>query len=136
MCRQGTTGQLLTFLILDRTNGTVLATINAGGGDQIAYDAATNRYYLADSRYTASGLSAVDGTCSSASPCTPLLIVVDATTYKIVASAVTGNNAHSIAVDSVNHQAYLPFSSAAAPGGCATCAATFPSGGVGVYSTQ
>src|SRR6266550_3824934 len=60
MCRQGTTGQLLTFLILDRTNGTVLATINAGGGDQIAYDAATNRYYLAASRYTASGLAAVN----------------------------------------------------------------------------
>jgi len=136
MCRQGTTGQLLTFLILDRTNGTVLATINAGGGDQIAYDAATNRYYLAASRFTASGLAAVDGLCSAAVPCTPLLIVVDASTRKIVASAVTGNNAHSIAVDSVNHQAYLPFSSAAAPGGCATCAATFPSGGVGVYSTQ
>jgi hypothetical protein len=136
MCRQGTTGQLLTFLILDRTNGTVRATINAGGGDQIAYDAATNRYYLAASRYTASGLAAVNGACSAAVPCTPLLIVVDATTYKIVASAVTGNNAHSIAVDSVNHQVYMPLSSAAAPGGCATCAATFPSGGVGVYSTD
>jgi DNA-binding beta-propeller fold protein YncE len=136
MCRQGTTGALLTFQILDRTNGTVRAVVNAGGGDQIAYDAATNRYYLADSRYTATGLAAVGGACSSASPCTPLLIVVDATTYKIVASAVTGNNAHSIAVDSVNHQVYMPLSSAAAPGGCATCAATFPSGGVGVYSTD
>ena len=136
MCRQGTTGQLLTFLILNRTNGTVLATINAGGGDQIAYDAGTNRYYLAASRYTASGMAAVNGACSAAVPCTPLLIVVDATTYKIVASAVTGNNAHSLAVDSVNHQVYMPFSSAAAPGGCATCATTFPSGGVGVYSTD
>jgi DNA-binding beta-propeller fold protein YncE len=136
MCRQGTTGQLLTFLILNRTNGTVLATINAGGGDQIQYDAATNRYYLAASRYTASGLAAVNGACSAAAPCTPLLIVVDASTRKIVASAVTGNNAHSLAVDPVNHQVYMPFSSAAAPGGCATCAATFPSGGVGVYSTD
>jgi hypothetical protein len=136
MCRQGTTGALLTFLILNRTNGTVLATINAGGGDQIQYDAATNRYYLAASRYTASGLAAVNGTCSSASPCTPLLIVVDASTRKIVASAVTGNNAHSLAVDAVNHQVYMPYSSAAAPGGCATCAATFPSGGVAVYSTD
>jgi len=136
MCRQGTTGSLLTFLILDRTNGAVRATLNAGGGDQIAYDAATNRYYLAASRFTASGLAAVNGACSAAVPCTPLLIVVDAATRQIVATAVTGNNAHSIGVDPVNHQAYLPFSSAGAPAGCATCAATFPSGGVGVYSTQ
>src|SRR5450755_1129366 len=136
MCRQGTTGQLLTFIILDRTNGTVRAVVNAGGGDQIAYDAATNRYYLAASRFTASGLAAVGGACSAAVPCTPLLIVVDAATRQIVATAVTGNNAHSIGVDPVNHQAYLPYSSAGAPAGCATCAATFPSGGVGVYSTQ
>ena len=30
----------------------------------------------------------------------------------------------------------MPYSSAVAPGGCATCAATFPSGGVAVYSTE
>src|SRR5450631_685793 len=136
MCRQGTTGSLLTFLILDRTNGAVRATLNAGGGDQIAYDAATNRYYLAASRFTASGLAAVGGACSAASPCTPLLIVVDAASRQIVSRAVTGNNAHSVGVDPVNHQAYLPYSSAAAPPGCSTCAASFPSGGVGVYTTQ
>jgi hypothetical protein len=138
MCRPagpGRTGVPLTFLIMDRTNGTVRATLNAGGGDQIAYDAATNRYYLAASRFTASGLSAVDGACSAASPCTPLLTVVDAATRQIVASFNTGNNAHSIAVDPVNHQVYLPISSAAAPPGCATCAANFPSGGVSVFST-
>jgi len=136
MCRQSTTGAPLTFQILDRTNGTSRAVINAGGGDQIAYDAATNRYYLAASRFTASGLAATNGACSAASPCTPLLIVVDATTRQIVASAVTGNNAHSIAVDPNTHQVYMPYSSAVAPGGCATCAATFPSGGVAVYSTE
>ena len=136
MCRQGTTGTLLTFLIIDRTNGAVRATLNAGGGDQIAYDAATNRYYLAASRFTASGLAGVNGACSTAVPCTPLLIVVDASTRQIVASAATGNNAHSVGVDPINHQAYLPYSSSAAPGGCSTCAAGFPSGGVGVYSTQ
>lgn len=136
MCRQGTTGSLLTFLILDRTTGAVRATLNAGGGDQIAYDAATNSYYLAASRFTASGLAAVNGACSAASPCTPLLIVVDAASRQIVSRAVTGNNAHSVGVDPVNHQAYLPYSSAAAPAGCSTCAASFPSGGVGVYTTQ
>ena len=136
MCRQGTTGALLTFQILDRTDGTVRAVLNAGGGDQIAYDAATNRYYLAASRMTASGLAAVDGACSAASPCTPKLIVVDAGSRQIVTNATAGNNAHSIAVDPVTHQAYLPYSSAAAPGGCATCADNFPTGGVGVYSTM
>jgi hypothetical protein len=138
MCRQGTTGALLTFQILDRTNGAVLAVLNAGGGDQIAYDPATNRYYLSSSRFTASGLAGVGGACTAAVPCTPLLIVVDAGTRQIVAKAPTGNNAHSVGVDPVHHQAFLPFSSNAAPGGCATCAANFPSGdgGVGVYSTQ
>jgi DNA-binding beta-propeller fold protein YncE len=134
MCRQVTTGAPLTFQILDRTNGTVRAVLAAGGGDQIAYDAATNRYYLASSRWTANGLAAILGACSSAGPCTPMLFLVDAGTRKIVTSIPTGNNAHSIAVDPMTHQVYLPYSSAAAPGGCATCAANnFGSGGVGVY---
>jgi hypothetical protein len=137
MCREVTTNALLIFQILDRNSGAVLAVLNAGGGDQIAYDAATNRYYLADSRWTASGLAGVGGACTAAVPCTPLLIVVDATTRQIVAKAATGNNAHSVGVDPVSHQAYLPFSSAVAPGGCSTCALNFGgSGGVGVYSTQ
>jgi len=136
MCRQGTTNALLTFLILNRTNGTILSTLNAGGGDQIAYDPATNRYFLAASRFTASGLAGVGGACTAAVPCSPLLIVVDAGTRQIIGSVATGNNAHSVGIDSVGHQAYLPYSSAAAPAGCATCAANFPSGGVGVYSTQ
>ena len=136
MCRQGTTGALLTFLILDRTDGTIRATLNAGGGDQIVYDSATNRYYLASSRFTASGKAATNGACSSSSPCTPMLIVVDATMRKVVASVPAGNNAHSVGVDPVSHQAYMPYSSSGAPGGCATCNPDFFSGGVAVYSTQ
>jgi hypothetical protein len=136
MCRQGTTGSLLTFLILNRTTGAFLATLNAGGGDQIAYDVASNRWYLASSRFTANGLAAVGGACTAAVPCTPLLFVVDGTTRQIVASVATGNNAHSVGVDPDNHQAFLPNSSAGAPAGCATCAGAFPSGGVGVFSTQ
>jgi DNA-binding beta-propeller fold protein YncE len=136
MCRQGTTGALLTFQILNRVTGAVLAVLNAGGGDEIAYDVATNRYYLSSSRYTASGLAATDGTCSAASPCLPYLIVVDAATRQIVANVQTGNNAHSVAVDPVTHQAYMPFSSPGAPAGCATCASYAAGGGVGVYTTQ
>ena len=136
MCRQGTTNALLTFQILNRNTGAVLAVLNAGGGDQIAYDATTNRYFLAASRFTASGLAGVDGACTATVPCVPQLIVVDAGSRQVVGNVATGNNAHSVAVDPVGHQAYLPYSSAAAPAGCLTCAANFPSGGVGVYSTQ
>jgi DNA-binding beta-propeller fold protein YncE len=135
MCRQGTTGTLLTFQILNRVTGAVLAVLNAGGGDQIAYDAATNRYYLAASRWTASGQAAIGGACSAAAPCTPSLIIVDAGTRQIVATVPAGNNSHSVAVDPATHQVYMPNSSSAAPGGCATCG-NFPQGGVLVYSTQ
>jgi hypothetical protein len=134
-CREGTTGAPLLVLIMNRTNGAILATLNAGGGDQVWYDAATNRYYLGASRWTASGLAAVGGACSGASPCTPTLTVVDAATRSLVVQTVSGNNAHSVAVDPVTHQAFMPYSSAAAPGGCATCS-TYPNGGVLVYSTQ
>jgi hypothetical protein len=135
MCRQGTTGVPLTFLILNRQTGAVVATLNAGGGDQIAFDAATNRWFLAASRYTATGLAATGGACSAASPCTPSLIVVDAGTHQIIAIVSAGNNSHSIAVDPATHQVYLPNSSSAAPAGCAECS-NFPSGGVLVYSSQ
>ncbi len=136
MCRQGTTGALLTFQILNRTSGAVVATLNAGGGDQIVFDTSTNRWFLASSRWTANGLAATNGACSAAVPCSPKLFVVDGTTRQIIASVDTGNNAHSVGVDPVSHQVYMPYSSAAAPAGCATCAVSYPSGGVAVYSAQ
>ena len=43
VCRQATTGALLTAIILNRVTGAILATLNAGGGDQVWYDTATNR---------------------------------------------------------------------------------------------
>ena len=50
----------------------------------------------------------------------------------LVKSVVTGNNAHSVAVDPATQQVYLPISSATSPGGCSTCVATnaIASGGV------
>jgi DNA-binding beta-propeller fold protein YncE len=130
-CRQGNAGDPLTVEILDRTNGTVRATVPIGGGDQIAYDAPTNRYYLAASRWTKSGLSSGPA-CTAASPCTPVLAIIDAASRTLVQTAFTGNNAHSVAVDPVTHQVYLPFSSSAAPAGCATCD-NVPAGGVLVF---
>jgi hypothetical protein len=119
-CREGTTGAPLLMQIIDRTNGTILASLNAGGGDQIAYDAATNRYYNAASRWTASGKAATDGACSAASPCTPMLAIIDAATRKLVTMLPSGNNAHSVAVDGVTSKAFVPVSSGSSPAGCAT----------------
>jgi len=132
-CRQGTAGVPLTVQILDRVTGVVYATLNAGGGDQITYDAASNRYYLAASRWTKSGKSSGAG-CSAASLCTPVLVTIDASSRTVVSMRPTGNNAHSVAVDPATHQIYMPYSSATAPGGCdpSTCGAV-PNGGVLVF---
>jgi hypothetical protein len=134
-CRQGTTGVPLTVIIMNRVTGAILATLNAGGADQVWYDSVTNRYYVSGSRWTANGLAAINGACSAAGPCTPVLTVIDAATKSLVVQTVSGNNAHSVAVDAFTHQAYMPYSSSAAPAGCATCS-TYPNGGVLVYATQ
>ena len=130
-CRQNT-GQLTTQ-ILNRTNGAVLATINFGGSDAVVYDPSLNRYYLGSSRWTASGLSAGPAGCTAASPCTPVLGIIDAVSRTLIASPVSGNNAHSVAVDATTHQVYMPYSSAAAPAGCSTCS-NVPDGGVLVFA--
>ena len=118
-CRPGTPGAPLNLLILDRTTGTLLATVAAGGGDQIWYDPATNRYYVAANRWTADGTAVA--ACATATPCTPQLRIVDAGTRSLVGAITAGNNAHSIAVDPVTHRAFLPFSSSTSPAGCADC---------------
>ena len=122
-CREGTTGAPLLVQIMDRTSGAILASINAGGGDQLEYDPATNRYYSGASRWTASGKAGTNGACSATSPCTPVLTVIDAATRKLVAQLPTGNNSHSVAVDPVTFKAFVPTSSGTSPGGCATCGA-------------
>lgn len=119
-CREGTAGARLEFLILDRTNGNVLANLNAGGGDQVWYAPERNRYYAAASRWTATGTSS-GPSCTSASPCTPRLISINAGTRTIAGMADTGNNAHSVASDPATSNIFLPISSDTAPGGCATC---------------
>jgi hypothetical protein len=134
-CRQGTKGVPLTVEILDRTNGNVLKTLNAGGGDEITYDAARNRYYVAASRWTANGLSS-GPSCTADSPCEPVLQVIDAGTRALIKSVHTGNNAHSVGVDSAGGQVYLPFSSATSPGGCSSCSMGDPIGNGGVLVFQ
>jgi len=133
-CRQGTFGERLTLEVLNRTTGQLLATINAGGADQVAYDPVTNRYFIAASRWTQSGTSSGPGCGGANAPCTPTLFIIDAGTRQVVASLTTGNNAHSVAVDSTTGRVYMPYSSSVSPGGCLDCSAN-PEGGVLVFTT-
>jgi len=133
-CRQGNAGEALTTLILNRTNGQVLATIPVGGGDQVAYDARTNAYYVAASRWHTSGKNDKGGGCSATNPCAPMLFVIDAASKQVVSSINTGNNAHSVAVDPVTGDVFVPYSSATAPAGCPNCAANgFSDGGISIF---
>jgi hypothetical protein len=133
-CRPGDKGAALVSLIMNRTNGTVVTTVPFGGGDQITYDARTNRYYIAGSRWHASGVNDQGGACAATNLCTPMLGVVDAATRSVVRTVATGNNAHSVAVDPVAGWIYLPYSSATTPAGCGTCTANgFLNGGISVF---
>ncbi|MGZ5180222.1 MAG: YncE family protein [Ramlibacter sp.] len=122
-CREGTAGAPLLMEILDRTNGTLLASLNAGGGDQLTYAARTNRYYSAASRWTANGLSS-GSSCVGAdgsAKCTPRLIEVDAAQRAVKAMEKSGNNAHSVAFDPDTGKIFMPTSSNAKPAGCVDC---------------
>jgi hypothetical protein len=134
-CRQGDPGSQLTLLIMNRTNGSVLATLPAGGGDQTVYDARTNRYYVAGSRWHASGINEQGGGCTATNLCAPTLFVVDAASHTIASSIRTGNNAHSVAVDPVSGRVFMPYSAATVPAGCADCATNnFANGGVTIFT--
>jgi YVTN family beta-propeller protein len=133
-CRPGDAGSPLTTLILDRVSGNVLATIPVGGGDQVAFDARTNRYFVAAARWHASGKNDAGGGCAASNPCTPVLAVINALTRTIAAIVPTGNNAHSVAVDPASGLVFLPYSAATVPAGCSTCAANgFLTGGVSIF---
>jgi hypothetical protein len=127
----------LLVQIMNRSSGAIVASVNAGGGDQLEYDSGTGRYYNAASRWTDSGNAAVNGACSASSPCSPVLAIIDATNYGVVARLPTGNNAHSVAIDPASKAAFMPYSSASAPAGCGTCAMNgFTSAGVAVFAIQ
>jgi hypothetical protein len=134
-CRQGNAGDKLTTLILNRTNGQILATLPAGGGDEVWYDARTNKYYVAASRWHTSGVNDAGGGCSATNPCDPRLFIIDASARQIVRAIPTGNNAHSVAVDPVTGEVFVPYSSATAPAGCPNCAQNgFSNGGISIFS--
>ncbi|NML45031.1 hypothetical protein HHL11_14830 [Ramlibacter sp. G-1-2-2] len=121
-CREGTAGAPLLVEIFNRNTGVMVTTLNAGGGDQLEYDAGQNRYFSAASRWTPNGLSS-GGSCvaNGAAACTPRLITIDAGTRTILSKVATGNNAHSVAVDPASGLVFVPVSSDASPAGCINC---------------
>jgi hypothetical protein len=134
-CRQGEKGEKLTTIFMNRTNGTIVATTNTGGGDQVAYDARTNKYYIAGGRWHTSGVNDLGGGCSATNPCAPTLFIIDAGSHTVLRAIPTGNNSHSVAVDPVTGEVFVPYSSATAPGGCPSCAQnSFIDGGISIFS--
>ncbi len=128
MCRQGV-GLQLTFQILNRTTGAVVTSINAGGGDQITYDAGSNNWFLATSRWTPNGISCGGG--SAACVLTPMLTVVNGSSRTVSARVPSGNNSHSVFTG--GGFVFSPFTNgpSATAGGVG-----FPNGGIAVFFTQ
>ena len=134
-CREGTAGSPLLVEIFNRNTGVLVASLNAGGGDQLAYVPDQNRYYSAASRWTANGLSSGSSCEPGTVPlCTPRLITIDAASHTVLAMVATGNNAHSVAVDPNTGFAFLPVSSDKAPAGCIDC--NVGSAGVRTFNTK
>src|SRR5207245_5497991 len=91
MCRTGTTGRPLNFLILNKVTGAVAATVvGAGGGDQITYDAGSGNWFLGTSRATATGNSCGAGT--AACPLVPMVTIVNGASRTISGKVPSGNN--------------------------------------------
>jgi len=102
-CAEGDKSVPLLVQIMNRTTGAIVASPKAGGGDQLEYDPATNRYYNAARNWTTTGLSG--------DTLEPSLIIIDAGSRTVVSLLTTGKNAHSVAVDPATHKAFVPVSS-------------------------
>jgi hypothetical protein len=118
-CDPGAGNPLIT-LILDRTNGSVLAKLPFGGVDQIAYDKTSNRYFLPARHWVAGGTAAASGF-------TPEMAIVDGNSRAIITEVAVGTGAHSVAIDGPSGQVYVPFQAGAG---------AFPNGGISVFTVR
>ncbi|WGY72901.1 hypothetical protein KEC55_33080 [Burkholderia cepacia] len=114
-----------TTLIIDRTNGTPLAQLPFGGADEVAYDAVSNRYFLAGGHHSADNISRVGAKDAKFDPA---LGIIDASTRSLVAIVPTGKFSHSVAVDGESHHVFVPYG--------AGSSAQFPGTGVAVFATE
>lgn len=123
------TGTALTSLIFNRANiAAPPVVVPFGGGDQLAYDRVSNRYYLTGSNQSTTGTKAAAGANLA-----PTMGIVDAATKAVVGTVRTGAGAHSIAVDGVTGQIFVPY---AASLNCADGCPGFPNGGVSVFNMR
>ena len=98
-------------IILNRRTGAVVATLTeVGGSDQVWYNPGDQRYYLA----------------ARENPSGPVVGVIDAQTHRWLGNVPTAKNAHSVAVDAMTNEVFVPLTPHA---GC-------PRGCVGVYGTS
>ncbi len=98
-------GSKAQTLILDSTNGSVLATVpEFGGSDIVAFNPTNNLYFLAGSNMTADGTKA--GTAA------PQLGVINAKTNKLVQTFPTLKSAHTLVVDPATNRVYVPIPNA------------------------
>ena len=89
-------------VLLDDTNGKVLADYNqTGGSDEVWFNPGENRYYLAERGPQNLG-------------------IIDALTMNFVENVEAGVGAHSVAADSANNHIFVPISAPdpACPNGC------------------
>jgi hypothetical protein len=85
-------------LVMDITNGTVVAEIpQVGGSDEVWYDAGTKHYYLgARSNEDTNGVV------------TPVFGTIDALSNVWDGNIATSTSAHSVAADKVSHHVFVP----------------------------
>ena len=99
--------------------------LNAGGGDQIAYDPRQQSLLPCGEPVDEQRQVVRTRLHRGVAVCTPVLVTIDAGgTRTVLSMRPTGNNAHSVAVDPATHSVYMPFSSATAPAGCDPAPAT------------
>jgi hypothetical protein len=109
------TGTPLISVIIDIRDGDIAATItDVGGSDEVWYNPGDNRYYLAASGWTSTGVTG--------GPVFPVLGVIDAVANKWIENVPTvsggGGTPHSVAVNSRTDEVFLPL----------------PDVGIGVYA--
>jgi DNA-binding beta-propeller fold protein YncE len=89
-------------VIIDKTNGAVLADFsNVGGSDEVWFNKGDNRYYLAETSFQNLG-------------------IIDALSLSFVGEVQSGLGAHSVAADLASNHIFVPISGPdpACPNGC------------------
>jgi hypothetical protein len=115
-------GTPIVTLILDKTNGSKLASVPLGGVDEVVYDKVSNRYFLSARRWQ------TGGTWTGTMTFAPSFGIIDAGSRSVVTRLDAGNNDHSVAVDGALHRAFVAHSSGSG--------LAIPASGVTVYSTE